>query len=84
MLLAVAVNPAHALFETGRIPGDVVIDHDPAELEVDTLGSGIGTDHQPRSALLGGNTEALDLVLAFREVHATVDLGDVTRVSEAA
>src|SRR5690606_24367090 len=36
-LLAIAVNPPHALFQPRRVPGHVVVDQDPAELQVDAL-----------------------------------------------
>ena len=42
VLLAVAVDAPHTLFEARRIPGDVVVHHRPAELEVDPFARGIG------------------------------------------
>ena len=44
VFLAVTMDSADALFDPLRIPGQVVIDQQRAELEVDTLGSGFGTD----------------------------------------
>ena len=41
VLLAVAVDAAHALFQAGRIPGDIVVDHQPAELQVNPFTRGI-------------------------------------------
>jgi len=35
--LTIAMNAAHALLKADRVPRDVVIDHQPAELEVDSL-----------------------------------------------
>ena len=75
MLLTIAVDAAHALFQAGRIPGDVVIDHDPAELEVDPLGRRVGADHETRAPFAAGLAEALDLLLALGVVHAAVDHG---------
>ena len=40
--LTVAVDAPHALLVTHRIPGKVVIHHDVAELEVNTLAAGLG------------------------------------------
>ena len=42
VLLAVAVDAAHALFQAHRVPGDVVVDHHPAELEVDAFTRRLG------------------------------------------
>jgi hypothetical protein len=44
LLLAVAVDAAHALLQAHRVPGDVVVDHQPAELQVDALAGGLGGD----------------------------------------
>ena len=44
MLLAVAVDAAHALLQPYRVPGDIVVDHEPAELEVNSLAGGLGGD----------------------------------------
>ncbi len=37
VLLLVAVDAAHALLEPGGVPGDVVVDHQPAELQIDAF-----------------------------------------------
>ena len=42
LLLAVAVDAAHALLQPHRVPGDVVVDHQPAELQVDAFARGLG------------------------------------------
>ena len=44
-LLAVAVAAADALLDALRIPGQVVVDDQIAELKVDALGGGLGGDH---------------------------------------
>ena len=44
VLLAVAVDAAHALLQADRVPGDVVVDHEPAELQVDAFAGGLGGD----------------------------------------
>src|SRR5579871_11805 len=41
-ILAVPVDAAHALLKPNRIPRDVVIDHQPAELQVDAFAGGLG------------------------------------------
>ena len=44
--LTVPMNAAHTLFKADRVPRDVVIDHQPAELEVDPLTSSFcGDEH---------------------------------------
>ena len=43
-LLAVAVAPPDALLDALRVPGQVVVDHQIAELQVDALGRGLGGD----------------------------------------
>ena len=45
MLLAVAVATSDALFNTLRVPGEVVIDNHGAELEVNALCARFGSNH---------------------------------------
>ena len=52
LLLAVTVDAAHALFKPDRIPRNVVVDHQPAELKVDAFAGGLGRDEH-----LGGLRE---------------------------
>ncbi len=47
-LLAVAVAAADALLDALGVPGQVVVDHQIAELQVDALGGGLGGDHDGR------------------------------------
>ena len=42
LLLAVAVDAAHALLQPVRVPGNVVVEQDVAELEVDALAGRLG------------------------------------------
>ena len=44
LFLAVTVDAAHALFQPDGIPRDVVIDHQPAELEIDAFAGRFGGD----------------------------------------
>ena len=44
VLLAVAVDAAHPLLQPHRVPRDVVVDHEPAELEVDPFARRLGRD----------------------------------------
>src|SRR5581483_2602424 len=68
-LLADAMDAPHPLFEPVRVPRQVVVDHQVAELEVDPLACGLGGD-----ADLGFALE-LDLPLAaLLRAHAAVDL----------
>ena len=60
-----------------RVPGDVVVDHEPAELEVDPLARGLGR-HQDLGVFaelaLGMDAGAGPVTVA--DLHATVDLRD--------
>ena len=44
-LLAIAVAAADALFDALRVPGQVVVHHGVAKLQVKALGAGLGADH---------------------------------------
>ena len=68
--LAVAMNAPHALFQARRYPGQVVVDHVCAELEIDPLAGGFGRHHDLTAIL--EVTFGLDARLLN---HATVDLG---------
>jgi hypothetical protein len=59
LALAVAVDAAHPLFEAVRVPGDVVVEEDVADLKVDALARGLGGDQ--------------DLDLAFAELLLGVE-----------
>ena len=48
MLLAVAVATADALLNALRVPGQIVVDDQIAELEVDALGRCFGRNHDAR------------------------------------
>ena len=43
-LLAVTVAPPDALFDPLRVPGQVIVDKQGAELKVDAFGAGLGRD----------------------------------------
>ena len=73
-LLADAVDATKTLFKACRIPWEVVVNHQPAELQVDPLASCLccNTDLLARPELLLG-------LLSLMRVHAAVDLaGRVT------
>ena len=78
--LTVAMDAPHALLEPRRIPGDVVVHHEPAELEVDALARGVGR-HEETGAV--GAPEALDLDLTRRPGQPAVYLRDVAGVPES-
>src|SRR5208283_1147998 len=42
VLLAVAMNASHALFQPHGAPGDIEVDHEPAELQVNPFSGGLG------------------------------------------
>ena len=48
VLLAVAVTAADALLDPLRVPGQVVVDDQRAELQIDAFGGGLGGDHDYR------------------------------------
>ena len=77
LLLAVAVDAAHALLQADGVPGDVVVDHEPAELEVDAFARRLG-GHQDLGLLaelpLGVDAGAGRVAVA--DLHAAVDLRD--------
>src|SRR5690606_22704084 len=63
VLLPVTVTASDALFDTLRVPGQVIVDNQRTELKVDTLCSGLGGNHDgaavlevldQRSARVGG------------------------------
>ena len=83
VLLAVAMDTTHALLKPRGIPGHVVVDHHPAELQIDALGRRVGADHEPRPALGDGLAELLDLLLTLAVVHPAVDLSDLAGVPHA-
>ncbi len=75
MLLAVAVDASHALFEAHWVPGDVIVDHEPAELEVDSLAGGLGGDEDLSIlAKLALGVDATAWCIAVTNLHAAVDL----------
>ena len=77
LLLAVAVDAAHALLEPHRIPRDVVVDHEPAELEVDAFAGGLGGDkHLAVFAELALGVDADAGRVAVADLHAAVNLRD--------
>ena len=77
--LAVAVNAPHPLLKARRIPREVVVHHQPAELEVDPLSRRVRRDEKPGTVRL---PEPLHLLLALRPAHAAVDDRHLVRVAE--
>ena len=77
MGLAVAVDAAHALLEPHRVPGDVVVDHEPAELEIDPLARSLRR-HQNLGVVaeLALGMDASVGRVPVANLHATVDLRD--------
>ena len=78
--LAVAVDAPQALFQARGIPGNVVVDHQPAELQVDAFPGRVGGDEETGAV---GVAEPLDRRFAFRPRHAAVNRDDPSRVPEA-
>ncbi|OQC20572.1 MAG: hypothetical protein BWX71_02539 [Deltaproteobacteria bacterium ADurb.Bin072] len=69
--LADTIHPADPLFEAHRVPGDVVVDHHVAELEVQTFPAGVGGNEN--TDILG---ECLLDSLTFFHVHGAVQTDD--------
>ena len=78
LALAVAVDAAHPLLEAVGVPGDVVVEQDVAELEVDALARGLGGDEDLDRALaeLLLGVEARARLVARADLHAAVDAAD--------
>ena len=69
---------AHALLEPHGIPWDVVVDHEPAELEVDTFARSFGGHHHlGRFAELTLRIDAGVRGIPVTNLHAAVNLSDV-------
>src|SRR5208337_4870985 len=83
VLLLVAVDSSHPLFQPGGVPGYVPVQEPPGELKVDTLARGVGADHVKSTTLSRFLAEELDLILSLAELHPTVDLGNLTREPES-
>src|SRR5579883_2615804 len=70
------MDTPHALFQADGIPWDVVVDHQPAKLQVDTLPSGLGCHEDlaffPKLALCV-DSGARRVPVANR--HASMNLG---------
>jgi hypothetical protein len=75
------VNTAHPLLEACGIPRDVVVHHEPAELQVDPLAGGVGCEEILRAATLVRLAVAFNLHLALAEIQRAVDHGDPVRES---
>ena len=77
VLLAVAVDAADPLLQADRVPGDVEVDHHPAELKVDAFAGRLG-GHEHLGCLLelplGADAGARHIAVA--DLHAAVDLRD--------
>ena len=71
-VLTVAVDTAHALLQTVGVPGDVIVDHQRAELQVDALTGGVGGHHD-----LSAITEDVFRLDASVHAHRAIDGHDV-------
>ena len=75
MFLAVAMDAADALFEADGVPGDVEVDHQPAELQVDPFAGGLrGDQNLGRLLELPLGVDARAGRVAVADLHAAVDL----------
>ena len=78
-LLPVTVNAPHPLLEARRVPRDVVVHHQPAELEVDPFSGRVRGDEEACPVRL---PKALHLLLALRPGHPAMDDRHLVRVAE--
>ena len=77
VLLAVAVDAADPLFQPDGVPGDVEVDHQPAELKVDAFAGRFGGDEHLGLLLeLALGVDAGARRVAVADLHAAVDLRD--------
>ena len=82
VLLLVAVDAAHPLLEPRRVPGDVVVDHQPAELQVDPLARRVGGRPGNGTASRPGACGRTRPGPRAPVVHAAVDPGDLAGEAE--
>jgi len=77
-LLAVPMDATHALFQAVGVPGDVVVNHVPAELQIDALTSRLG-GHQHLAVFpeLALRVDAGARGVPIADLHAAMNLGDV-------
>ena len=83
VLLPVPVDASHPLLEPRRVPGHVVVHHQPAELQIDALARGVGGHKVIGSPFSCGPAEELNLSLALLVRHAAMDRCDLAGVAEA-
>ncbi len=76
LFLAIPVDAAHTLLQAHRIPGDVEVNHQPTELQVNALAGRFGGYHHlailPKLPL---GIDAAARCVAVADLHPAVDLG---------
>src|SRR5687768_5511200 len=77
------MNTSHPLFQSRRIPRDVPVEHQPAELQINAFPRRICADEKPRATIGLGFPEAVHLLLPFGVMHAAVDLGNFAGESQS-
>ena len=82
VLLPKTVNTPHALFQESRIPGDIIVDHEPANLEIDALTSRIGRNQVFRATFGDRTTEECDLFFTLLVALPTMDLRNLVCKAE--
>ncbi len=83
VFLSKAMDASHALFQARRVPGDIVVDHEPANLQIDAFASRIGRNQVFRAAFGDRATEECDLFLTFQVVHTAMDLRNLVCEAES-
>ena len=75
LLLQVPVDAPHPLFQAHRIPGNVVVDHEPAELEVDAFARRLRCRHDLAAFTeLALRIDAATGSVAVADLHAAMNL----------
>src|SRR6266705_6712261 len=75
LFLTVAMDAAHALFEPDRVPRDVVVDHEPAELKIDAFTRGLsGNKYLALFLELALSVDARARGVSVSDLHLAVNL----------
>ena len=77
------MDAAHSLFETRRVPGDVIVHHQPAELKVDALARSVGGDQIVSTLFRCRPAKELDLPFPFLVGHSPVNRGNLSGETKA-
>src|SRR4030042_3589165 len=74
MSLFIAVNASHALFKPCRVPRDIIVDHQPAELQVDAFTCCVCCNKEPSTISINRAAEEFHLFIALTEAGVFVGM----------